>query len=245
MLTTYDLNKIKFSTDSATFKRAIELYNKEKVTKVAKIGNNYKAEVLGTSPYFVSISLHDFTYGNCSCYLGRRDILCKHMVALAIYAVEQGQPLKDESKKDSNKTLCSRQLGCLDKESLAALKKSITDAMRYVKAYCGPSRTWFANQHSLEEGCHRLRVVVSDLPISKQTADLLVKLLLRLDRKLLNGVDDSNGIVGGFMSELVELLETFVEIDSDCVKAFKQLCGKGTCFGWEEALVRIWDERER
>jgi len=237
----YTLNKIKFATDPATFKRVVGLYEKGKVTEVDEFQGDYTAVVQGTKPYRVSVAGRNFKLGHCTCYLGQRETLCKHMVALAIYAVQQGRPLEKDDKKETNQLQCSEKKGALDKEALAAVKKSITDAMRYIKAYHGPSRTWFANQNSLEEGCHRLRAIVSDLTVSKQTADLLVKLLLRLDKKLLNGVDDSNGIVGGFMSELVGLLEEYTRIDSGCIDALRQLFGKETCFGWEESLIKIWD----
>ncbi len=90
-----------------------------------------------------------------------------------------------------------------------------------------------------------LSAVVSDLPVNKQSAEILVKLLLRLDRKLrVGGVDDSNGIVGGFMTQVVRMLEEYARIDSNCINAFKSLIGIGiTCFQWEEPLVRIWDEK--
>ncbi len=129
---------------------------------------------------------------------------------------------------------------------LAAVKKSITESMKYVKPYHGPSRTWFANQDSLREGCNRLSAIVSDLPVNRQAAEILVKLLLRLDKKLtVGGIDDSNGIVGGFMTQVVEMLEEYARIDPDCINAFKSLLGIGiTCFQWEEPLVRILDERE-
>jgi hypothetical protein len=118
--------------------------------------------------------------------------------------------------------------------------------MNCIKPYRGPSRTWFANQDSLQEGCNRLSIIVSALPVNKQSAEILVKLLLRLDRKLrIGGVDDSNGIVGGFMTQVVEMLEKYAQIDPDCIDAFKLLVGIGiTCFQWEEPLVCIWHERE-
>ncbi len=88
-----------------------------------------------------------------------------------------------------------------------------------------------------------MRAIISDLPVNLQSTDLLVKLLLRLDKKLCGGVDDSNGIVGGFMGEIVQILEEYAQIDIVCIKAFKSLIGIGTtCFGWEEPLVRLYDE---
>lgn len=71
-------------------------------------------------------------------------------------------------------------------------------------------------------------------------------MLLRLDKKLCQGgVDDSNGTVGGFVYEVVDMLQEYAKLDSSCIKAFKKLCGQSTCFGWEEPLVKIFDEHEK
>ena len=244
MTPAYDLNKIKFATDNATFRRAVGLYESGKVTEVEEWGSDCTAVVLGTEPYRVSVSGRNYKQGSCTCYLGQKDKLCKHVVALALYAVMDGRPLNDKDKKLSNQVQCSRGRKVLNKIELDVVKKSITASMRYIKPYSGPSRTWFANQDSLREGCNRLSAVVSDLPVNKQVTEVLVKLLLRLDKKLrVSGVDDSNGTVGGFMSEVVRMLEEFARIDTDCIKAFESLVGREICFEWEEPLIRILDER--
>jgi len=244
MTLTYGLNKIKFATDEATFKRAVGLYESGKVTEVKAAFGDFTAVVLGTKSYRVSVSERNYKRGHCTCYVGERDKLCKHMVALALYVVMDGKPLGDKDKQLSHGVECSGRRGALNKEELEALKKSITESMRYIKPYRGPSRTWFANQDSLCEGCNRLSAVISDLPVSRQVADILVKLLLRLERKLsVGGVDDSNGIVGGLAGELVALLEEFAQIDPDCIDAFEPLCDKQYYFGWEDSLVRILDEK--
>ena len=73
-----------------------------------------------------------------------------------------------------------------------------------------------------------------------QTAKLLVDTLLRLDDKLCqSGVDDSDGTVGGFMEEVVIVLQEFAKLDSSCIKTFEELKGKETCFGWEEPLLKF------
>lgn len=247
MILSYDLNKIKFATDKATFQRAVGLYENGKVTEVEEWGGNYTAVVLGTNPYRVSVSARNYKHGSCTCYLGEKDTLCKHIVALALYAVMDGRPLNDREKELDYQVECSRQQRAINKEELTVVKKSITEALRYIKPYSGPSRTWFANQDSLREGCNRLSVIVSDLPVNKRAAEVLVKLLLRLDKKLrVGGVDDSNGIVGGLMSEVVRVLEEFAQIDPKCIEAFKAIIGIGiTCFGWEEPLIRILDETQK
>jgi hypothetical protein len=38
------------------------------------------------------------------------------------------------------------------------------------------------------------------------------------------------------------MLQEYAKIDQKCIKAFEELCGKETCFGWEEPLVKIVDE---
>src|SRR3990167_7036114 len=211
----YDLNKIKFATDEATFRRAVELYERGKVTQVEEAFGDFTAVVQGTQPYRVSVSGRNYRHGHCTCYVGEKGKLCKHMVALALHAVMNGKPLSAEDKHQQDEVRASDRRKLLSEDKLVAVKASITEAMKYIKPYRGPSRTWFANQDSLREGCNRLSVIVSDLPVNKQAAEVLVKLLLRLDRKLrVGGVDDSNGIVGSFMTQVVEMLQEYARINS-------------------------------
>lgn len=244
MLPNYDLDKIKFATDGPTFERAVALYEAGNVTKLQSVMNGFSALVLGKKPYRVFVSARHYDRGNCECYLGQNETLCKHMVAVAIYAVMRGEPLTEEDKQSVGSPVCSGRLGTLNEEGLAAIKKSITGAMRYIKPYNGPSRIWFAYQDSLLEGCNRLSAIVSKLPVSEQTAKLLIDMLLRLDKKLCEGgVDDSDGAVGGFVYETVNALQEYAKLDSLCIKAFKKLCGQSTCFGWEEPLVKLFNRR--
>lgn len=241
----YDFKKIKYVTDRPTFERAMALYEKRKVTRFGEDVSGYSALVLGGKSYQVSVSARHFNQGHCDCYLGEKDVLCKHMVALALQAVLKGKKIKEEDKEPVGEVRLSGRLGILTKEETAEVKKEISAAARLIKSYTGPSRTWFAYQNSLSEGCNLLSEVVSKLPVSTQTADLLVKLLLRLDKKLCTGgVDDSDGTVGGFIQEAVQILVEFVKIDPNCLKTFEQLCKQSTCFGWEGELVRMWDERD-
>jgi len=243
MKPSFNLDEIKFSTDQPTYERAVGLYEKGKVTQFKEDINGFSAIVIGTHPYDVSVSNRNINRGNCNCYLGQNDTLCKHVVALSIYALMGGTKLSEEDKELIGSPVCSGKLGELSQEELSETKKAVTSAMRYIKAYNGPSRIWFAYQNSLDEGCARLSKLVSDLPVSEQTAKLLIDMLLRLDKRLCTGgVDDSNGTVGGFMEEVVLMLSEFAKLDSICIKSFKRLSGQETCFGWEEPLVEIFNE---
>src|SRR3989338_4126272 len=236
----YDLDKIKFATDGPTFEKAVDLYEKGKVTQFKEELNGFFAIVLGTKPYKVYVDNRHYDQGDCECYLGQNDTLCKHMVGVAIRAVTGGKPLSDENKRLVTQVTCSGKLGELSKNELSVVKKSITGAMKYIKPYNGPSRIWFSYQSSLSEGCNRLAKIVSELPVSEQTAKLLVDMLLRLDNKLCrSGIDDSDGTVGGFIEETVQMLKEYSKLDPFCAKAFNELKDKETCFGWEEPLLDI------
>lgn len=239
----YNLDKIKFATDEPTFERAVGLYENKKVTQFEVNGlHGYSAVVLGTKPYQVTVSARRYDEGHCECYLGQKDVLCKHMVAVAIYSLKNGEKLSDKEKAIASEPTCSGDLGELSPERLSETKKIITLALRYIKPYSGPSRTWFPYQNSLDEGCARLTTIVNDLPVSEQTSKLLVDLLLRTERKLMNGVDDSNGTVGDFMTGTVVVLEDFAKIDSACTKPFTLLKNRETSFGWEEPLLELLDK---
>ena len=241
MVPKYDLDKIKFATDGPTFEKAVGIYESGGVKNFRDNEmSGFLARVRGSggNVYEVFVSARHFDEGDCTCYLGQNNTLCKHMVAVAVRAVTSGKPLRDEDKKLVSQPTCNGRLGALSKEELSAVKKEITGAMRYIKPYDGPSRTWFAYQSSLSEGCNRLTKIVSDLPVGEQTAKLLIDTLLRLDDKLSRGgVDDSDGTVGGFVEEIVAVLQEYAKLDPNCTKAFSVLEGKQTCFGWEEPLL--------
>jgi len=241
----YDLDKIKFSIDQGSFDRAVALYEKDRVTKFTENFIGYSAIVLGGKPYMVFVSSRNYNRGSCNCYLGQNDRLCKHMIAVAIYAIKKGEKLNEEEKEIIEELICNENLGELSKEKLIEVKKAITYAMRFIKAYTGPSKYWFTYQGSLSEACARLRKIISKLPISKQTAQLLVDVLIRLDKKLCKGgVDDSDATVGELIEETVALLQKYAELDRECIRAFKKLCAVSTCFDWQEPLVKIFDEQE-
>lgn len=243
MMLHFDLEKIKFATDPQTFERAVDLYENGKVTEFKEDAYGCFAIVIGTKPYHVFVDARQYDQGHCECYLGQKDVLCKHMVAVAIRAVTLGDPLSEKEKQCVGEVSCSGRVGELSKEQFSDVKTTITSALRYIKGYSGPSRIWFAYQDSLCEGCARLSAIASELPVSKQTSDVLVDLLIRLDKKLCTGgVDDSDGTVGGFMSAVVALLVEYARLDVRCIQSFEKVCKRETCFDWEEPLVRIIDE---
>ena len=240
MVLSYDLDKIKFATDKPTFDKAVGLYEDGRVIDFKMEMGGFSAIVEGGSSYRVTVSARRYDEGDCDCYLGQEGTLCKHMVAVAIMAILKGKKIDEKDKKVVSAPTSSGQQRELSKKEISDVKKSISSAVKYIKSYNGPSRIWFAYQNSLSEGCNRLSAIVSELPVGKQSAEILVKTLLKLDDKLCrSGVDDSDGTVGGFIGEAVNVLEEYAKIDPNCAKTFKELEGKETCFGWEEPLLKL------
>lgn len=112
MVPRYDLEKIKFGVDQKTWARAVELYEAGRVSEVEESYIGFTARVSGTHPYDVAVSETHYDRGHCNCFVGRQDILCKHMVALAIWAVRRGAPLSDGDKEQKNEVLfCGKTKG--------------------------------------------------------------------------------------------------------------------------------------
>jgi len=242
----FDLDKIKFATDESTHKKAIGLYESGKVKNFKEMLGGFSAIVLGASPYRVFVTERQYDVGSCECYLGQNETLCKHMVALAIHAVLGGKPLKKEDKEVIYRPECSSKLGKLSEKQFIAVEKSLNLALKYIKPYSGPSKIWFVYQDSLSEGCNRLSAIVSELPVNAEVSKLIVKLLLRLDKKLTSGgVDDSDGTVGGFIEETVNMLQEYAKLEPLCIESFKSLLNQETCFGWENPLLKIYDQLKR
>lgn len=55
MFSKYDLDKIKFATDSPTFQKAVGLYERGCVTEFKNQFDGYFAVVIGSSPYQVFV----------------------------------------------------------------------------------------------------------------------------------------------------------------------------------------------
>ncbi|MHB1316372.1 MAG: SWIM zinc finger family protein [Minisyncoccota bacterium] len=235
----YTLEKLKFGVDSDTFKKAVDLYEAGKVKNVKEDSRGFSAIVHGSQKYFVSVHAKDFDRGMCECYLGQKDILCKHMIALALHAVQGGKKIKPEEIEVNGVALCSGKRGVLTKAELKQVNAEITKAFSCIKSYSGGSRTWFAYTHKLGEGATRLGDIFSRLPVSKQSSDLIIKTLLKLDKKLCDGgVDDSDGALGGCIYQSVEMLLEYVKLDPECAQSFEIFRKIKSNFGWEEKLIQ-------
>ena len=97
MVPQYDLEKIKSGVEGKVWDKAVALYEGNKITEFEESHFGFSALVLGTESYDVAISENHYHQGDCSCFMGRQGILCKHMVALAIYAIFRGKSLGEKT----------------------------------------------------------------------------------------------------------------------------------------------------
>ncbi len=241
----FDLETLKFSVGESTYQKGIDLYEAGKVQNFQVYDESTcVASMTGGSEYMIVLSPKKFSHSDCNCYIGQNNQYCKHLVAVALHFLKKGEPLTPQEKEYISSLRCSEQRGELSPEALKEVKAIITRHLRYIKPYVGPSRTWDAYQDSLSQGVDRLVSLLSKLPVSLQTSQLVVNTLLRVERKLMNGVDDSDGVVRDFISDGVEVLKQYIEIDPECLKSIEKLQNLGTTsFGWEEELVELLESQ--
>ncbi len=240
----WTIEEIMYSSTEASYNKVVNLYHDKKVKDFVEDEYGYSATVIGTHPYDVTIRNNYFDEGSCSCYLGQRDILCKHMLAVAIFALYRGEKIPEEEGEFYPWPVCSNIVDELSDEEFKSVKVEIAKAMRYIKPYQGPSRIWFQYQEDLDQAYNRFSDIFSKLPVSHQTANLVVKTLIKIDKKLFDGVDDSNGTIGSIIQRSVEMLIEYAKLDPKVIKAFKQLVKYESTFDWEEDLVEIYNKKQ-
>ncbi len=223
----FTLRDLKFSVDEAMFQRAEELVKKGKIQKIKEDSKGYDAIVQGTSPYHVSISAKNVDVGYCDCYMGQNDELCKHMIALGLAVLQASGKAEEDSQENYSPT------------DLKEAKRLVSAAMRKIKSYNGPSRVWFDYQHKLEIGSAEITEALQNLPANRENATYLWSLVMKLSHKLAyDGVDDSNGIVGGCIDSIVHQLEDYGKKDPSLKPLLQKFTQEETGFGFEEDLAK-------
>jgi len=89
---------------------------------------------------------------------------------------------------------------------LIEYKMRVRDGMKYIKSYSGPSSKWFQYQSDLLLGARKLLFLCSELPICESSVDIIISILVKLDKKISQAIDDSDGSVGNAMEQMVDVL---------------------------------------
>lgn len=185
----------------------------------------YRAIVHGTHPYHVSVSQRRVDDGDCTCYLGQNDRLCKHVLALALAVLHATGGIRAAEPQPLT--------------SLEEVKPMVNAGMQKLRYYTGPSRVWFSYQRSLATGAGMIAQAVSRLPPTKENARYLWKLVERIDKKLANGIDDSDGHVGACVMALIAQLAAYAKKQPDLEPLILGFCDNKTNFVFERELRAI------
>lgn len=218
----FTLEDIKYAEGPATFGRAQELYRSGKVREIAPTASGYRAIVHGTHPYQVSVSQRRVDDGDCTCYLGQNDRLCKHVLALALAVLHATGRVNAAEPQLSTR--------------LEEVKPMVNAGMQKLRYYTGPSRIWFSYQRSLATGAGMIAQAVSRLPPTKENARYLWKVVERIDKKLANGIDDSDGHVGACVMALIEQLVAYAKNRPNFEPLIVGFCDKKMNFDFDQEL---------
>ena len=220
----FTLDDVKYAENAATYRRAQELYDQHKVVAIGETAQGYRAIVQGTHPYQVHLSSRSIDQGECTCYLGQHGRLCKHMLALALAVLNASGKVNETPSTQQAST------------SLEEARPIVNTGMRKLKPYTGPSRIWFSYQRSLATGAGMITAGVSQLPPTKENARYLWKLITRIDQKLVNGVDDSDGVIGECAMSLVEQLVGYAKKNGELEPLIRRFSNTDTNFDFDQVL---------
>lgn len=228
---------IQIAVGDHEFQKALTLYEKGAVKNIEEDFLGFSAVVFGTHEYAVSVSCKSYDRGYCDCYVGQKDELCKHMLALAIALVYKYRPEDTKQiQQPLDQAVCLGDIRSITQDEVDAVKKGITEGLRCIKSHGGGSAGWSQYQDSLIKGSRLILLVLSNIPVCKDSVMICIDVLKRLDKKVLNGVDDSDGTVGELMCQIVEVLNLHVSFDSSLKEFVIQKLPKGESFDWERGF---------
>jgi len=224
----FSLADVRYAAYPEMFGRALALFREQKVKEFSREIYGYSALVQGGSAYRVRVSGRHIDEADCDCYMGQNEQLCKHVFALALEVLRRAGVIDNEGNA----------VGDVGPLTTEGAKMRITAGMRKIKAYEGPSRTWFRYQMRLSVGCGMILETAKRLKPTAENARLLWKTVLRLSKKLATGgVDDSDGTVGDCCSEIVALLRAWAKKSDAISDLVVKFAHDETGFGFEEELV--------
>jgi len=233
----FTISDIQIGVGNLEFDKAFSLYKKGSVNNIKEDYFGFSAIVSGTHDYEVNVSSSSYDRGNCNCYIGQKDTLCKHMIALAIALVYRYRPNDVKTIEEPlDQAVCLGKVRSITKEEIEKTKFEISNAMTFIKSYDVPSSKWFLYQDSLINGSRLILLALSKIPVCKDSVIICMNILKRLDKKVLNGVDDSDGTVSGLIFQIVELLNLFVSFDNSLKSFITKKLPKGESFDWESGF---------
>jgi len=227
----YTKEDIMYAEEEAMVSRAQELFEKGKVENITGDSRGYNATIKSTKAYRVSVSANNYDLGFCDCYMGQKDQLCKHLLALCLAVLD----MTGINDKETARL-----------ESLADVKKEVTRGMRKFSAWTGGSHLWFAYQRKLSIGSGIVINAIDVLEPNEENAKYLWSVVMKISKKYATGgIDDSDGTIGNCVHEIINVLGAFAkekpELHDQIIKYTKD--DTGFCF--EENLKDLLENPDR
>ena len=220
---------IEHAVSKPTLKKAEKLFNDDCVLDVEYKRTEICASIMSTKEYTTCISYKDFFNSYCNCYAGQEDKMCKHVLALALYVLDDNELLDDEVQQA---------------KSLEEAKVLVKKGVAKIRSYNGPSKTWFRYTHNLYVSAKIIEDAVVDLPAGKDEVKYLWKLVLRLSKKLATtGVDDSDGAVGGAIDTITYKIIEMAKEKEELIPLLEKFAKDDTGFGFEDYITNFLNTR--
>lgn len=235
LIPSYSISDIRLSLGDKEYRKWLDLYIAGKIQEIHETIHGWSALVQGTSLYRVSVWVCHWDGGSCSCYIGQRDDVCKHLIALAI-AITKMYGKWDDIYEDMelDTAYCSWEIRDITDDERVTINTAIRKAMSHICSYDGPSSTWFAYQDHLRQGSRMLLMALSDLPICHESVDICCKTLSKIDIRLCEWwVDDSDGVVWDCMDQIMEVLCLMSDIYPPIVPYILKILPEWQTWDWD------------
>jgi len=123
----FTIADIQLGVGDHEFKKAFALYERGVVNHIVNDFYGHSAVVSRTHDYNVNVSSVSYDRGNCDCYLGQNDELCKHMLALAIALVYKYRPADIKIiNQPLDQAVCSGEIRDVTKDEIKLPRSKLT-----------------------------------------------------------------------------------------------------------------------
>lgn len=233
----YTISDIRLSIGDKEYHKWLDLYESKQVSDIREDIDGWIATVQGTQLYRVSVGARYWDHGSCSCYIGQRNEVCKHLIALAIAVTKAHGKWEDTYEgMELDTAYCSGEIREIIEDERIQIKSGIREAMKLIRSYNGPSSTWFAYQNHLQQWSRMLLLALSDLPICHASVDICLTTLNKLDKKLCDWwIDDSDGTVWGAMDQMMEILCLMSDIHPSIIPYILKKLPEWQTWDWDRS----------
>jgi len=197
---------------------------KIKTTSGSQNERVYQAYVQGSRQYTVRTSSHKISRADrstCTCPMGEKKEICKHIIALGLAVLHRSyQAYRSENPP-----------------SLDEVKDQVSEGFLYIYGSPDSSSVYFLYQRDLAMGGELVVNAIESLSANMENAKYVWRVICSLSDKLAHeGIDDSDGVVRGYVDILIDHLVAYAETSKELRRFLQGHCTEKTGFGFEDDL---------